>query len=534
MAFLPAGRGAMRRPALGAIASPLLVLGLSISVWADRARAQVAADTAGLDPRLEEVRDFLVREIDEGTVPSLAISVAHGGNVVWEEAFGLADKKSERQADSHTMYRLGSISKPITATAVMRLVQAGLVDLDAPIEQYLGGPSLRYYAGAPGEVTVRRVLQHRAGLPPYNQSFYLDEEPERRPFGETVRRYGIVVFEPGWSFVYSNIGYMLLARAVEVVTALHFTRYVRDSLFTPLGMGTAQVYAAGDELLGPAATPYFGLSGEPVPRSVYAYPGSADVYCSAHDLLRFAMLHLGAHLPDQRRVLADSTIEAMRRQEPPSNTRYGLGWYFDVDDLGFRSIYHGGQETGVSNFMVLVPSEDVAVVILTNSDYDASRLLHIQGAVRAALIPGYDGRNLWALTASDTSEARSDTAAALGERPESTQKFPEEMLGTWEGRIVAYDREIAAVLVLSDEGGIVRLSNQEAVPVDFSVVSSDFLLGTFAGSIPTPDMARYDDGVRLALRFTGDRLTGQATAVGWREDRQTQTEQSAWIELRKQ
>jgi CubicO group peptidase (beta-lactamase class C family) len=521
----------MRRPAVGVLAFPLLFVVLGVSCSADRDTRQAIGSAPGLDPRLDEIRGFLVREIGDGTVPSVAIAVAHGGEIVWEEAFGWADREGELGATPHTTYRLGSISKPITATALMRLAQTGLIDLDAPIERYLGGLSLRYYEGSRDEVTVRRVLQHRAGLPPYDQVFYLDEEVERRSFAETVRRYGIVAFEPGWSFVYSNLGYMLLARAVEVATGFDFAPFVRDSVFAPLGMGTAQVYAAGDELLGPAATPYYGISGEPVPRSVYAYPGSADVYCSAHALLRFAMFHLGDHLPDQRLVLADSTIEAMQRQEPPSNTRYGLGWSFDVDDLGFRSVYHGGQETGVSNFMVLVPSEDLAVVILTNSDYDADRLLHIQGAVRAALIPGYDGRNPWALMAPETAEAGPDTAGAPPEEQMPTRTFPEEMLGTWEGRIVAYNMEIAALLVLSDDGGTVRLSDGEVVPVDFSIVSSGFLLGTFAGSIPTPDMARYDDRVRLALRLTGDRLAGQATAVGWREDRQTHTEQSAWIEL---
>ena len=78
-----------------------------------------------------------------------------------------------------------------------------------------------------------------------------------------------------------------------------------------------------------------------------------------------------------------------------------------------------------------------------------------------------------------------------------------------------------------------RLAGQEAVPVNFSVVSRGFLLGTSDGSIPTRDMARYEDWVRLALRFTGEELAGLATAVGWREDRQTHTEQSAWIELRR-
>ncbi len=432
------------------------------------------------------------------------------------------------------MYRLGSIAKPITATAVMRLVEAGLVDLDKPIEDYLGGLALHHYAGAPEEVTVRRVLQHRAGFPPHNQLFFLDEEPERRPFHETVRRYGNVMFQPGWSYIYSNLGYQLLGRLVEQVSGLDFPRYVRDSVFTPLGMTAAQVYV-GDELLGPAATSYYGASGEPVPQVLAAYPGSGDTYCSAHDLLRFAMFHLKNHRPDQGSVLADSTIDEMHSAGPPSNTyrgdEYGLGWFIDVDELGFRSFYHGGQSTGVSNFMALVPSENLAFVILSNTDYDASKLLHIQGAIRAALIPGYDF-NPWALAATDRLEAATDASVEQAEDDVPTQQFPEELLGRWEGQIVAYDREIDVSLVLSnDEGARIKLSGQEERGVDFSVISSVFLFGTFQGSIPTSDIARYDNWVRLAVRHAGHKLSGQATAVGWREDRQTDCELSSWIEL---
>ena len=87
-------------------------------------------------------------------------------------------------------------------------------------------------------------------------------------------------------------------------------------------------------------------------------------------------------------------------------------------------------------------------------------------------------------------------------------------------------------LVLSnDEGARIKLSGQEECGVDFSVISSVFLLGTFQGSIPTPDIARYDNWVRLAIRNTGDKLSGQATAVGWRKDRQTDCELSSWIDL---
>jgi CubicO group peptidase (beta-lactamase class C family) len=520
-----------------AIAFSFLLLGLSVSCSVKDHETQAVDSPAIFDPRLQEVRDLVVHEVAERNVPSLAIAVAHNGEVVWEEAFGLANKENGIRATPNTMYQSGSIAKPITATAVMRLVEAGVVDLDTPVEEYLGGLTLHYYAGTREEVTVRRVLQHRAGLPPHNQLFFLDEEPEGRPFHGTVRRYGNVMFQPGW-YIYSNIGYELLARLVEEASGMDFPHYVRDSVFTPLGMTDSQVFV-GDELVSPAATSYYGASGEPVPKNLSAYPGNSDTYLSAHDLLRFAMFHLKNHLADQSSVLADSTIDEMQgaglSPGASGSDEYRLGWNTGVDELGFREVSHGGQTTGVSNFMVMVPSDNLAIVILSNTDYAPSKLLRIQGAIRAALIPGYAGFNPWALTERDPLEAETDTTEEELRSEVPTQQFPEDLLGKWEGRIVAYDREINVTLVLSNDGGArIKLSGQQERGVDFSVISSAFLLGTFQGSIPTPDIARYDNWVRLAVRHTDNQLAGQATAVGWREERQTDCELSSWIELVRQ
>ncbi len=526
------------RRLLDTLTISLLLTGSGIPCAGQDTQTLPVDSPAVFDSRLQEIREFVIEEVATGNVVSLSIAVAQNGRVLWEEPFGWADRENGIRASPKTRYRSGSIAKPITATAVMRLVEAGLVDLDAPVEEYLGGLKLRYYTGTPEEVTVRRLLQHRAGLPPHNQVFFLDEHPERRPFHETVRRYGNVMYQPGGSYIYSNLGYQLLARVVEQVSGVDFPRYVRDSVFTPLGMVSARVYI-GDEFPSLAATSYYGASGEPVPQSLSSHPGAGDVYSSAHDLLRFAMFHLKTHLPDQGSVLADSTIDEMQSAGPPSNTyrgnEYGLGWSLDVDALGFRSVYHGGQTTGVSNFVVLVPSENLALVILTNTDYDARKLLHIQGAIRAALIPGYDDFNPWALAAKDRPEAETDTVEDQARDEVPTRQFPEHLLGRWEGKIVAYDREIEVSLVLSnDEGARIKLSGQEERGVDFSVISSVFLFGTFQGRIPTPDIARYDNWVRLAVRYTGNTLSGQATAVGWREDRQTDCELSSWIELVRQ
>jgi CubicO group peptidase (beta-lactamase class C family) len=514
----------MHKPASStkAIAFSGLVLCLSSSCSVE--------DPTIFDPRFQEIRDFVLNEVTSGNTPSLSIAVAHDGEIVWQEAFGLADVENGIRATPLTMYRSGSIAKPITATAVMRLVEAGLVDLDAPIERYLGELTLHHYAGTLGEVTVRRVLQHRAGLPPHNQLFFLDEDPQRLPFDETVRRYGNVMFPPGASYIYSNLGYQLLARLVEQVSGMEFPRYVGDSVFEPLGMSAAQVYV-GEELTPATATSYYGIDGKPVPQSLASYWGSGGTYCSARDLLQFAMFHLKNHLPGQRALLADSTIDMMRS----AGNEYGLGWSIDVDGVGLQSVYHGGQSTGVSNFMALVPSENLALVILSNTDYDANKLLHIQGAIRAALIPGYNGLNLWALTAEDRSEVETEPSEVQVKDEVSTQQFPADLLGRWEGQIVAYDRRIGVSLILSNDGGArITLSGQQEHAVDFSVISSVFLFGTFQGSIPTPDIARYDNWVRLAVRHTGNKLSGQATAVGWREDRQSDCELSSWIELVKQ
>jgi hypothetical protein len=96
---------------------------------------------------------------------------------------------------------------------------------------------------------------------------------------------------------------------------------------------------------------------------------------------------------------------------------------------------------------------------------------------------------------------------------------------------VAHDREIETTLTIGDGGARILLAGQDRCDVDFTVVTSGFLLGTFPGTIPTEDIARYDVKVRLALVRNEGRLSGQATAVGWREDRQTDCELSSWIEL---
>src|SRR3979490_392869 len=115
--------------------------------------------------RFDGVRQSIRRQLVETQAPSIAVAVAKDGRIIWEQGFGWADREKRITADEHTMYSVASISKPITATGLMTLVQAEKINLDRPVNEYLGNARLRGHAGDAAQATVRRVANHSSGLP---------------------------------------------------------------------------------------------------------------------------------------------------------------------------------------------------------------------------------------------------------------------------------------------------------------------------------------------------------------------------------
>ncbi len=147
---------------------------------------------ARADDRFEPVRQRIERALHNTNLPSMAVAVAHNGEIIWEQGFGLADRENRVPATEHTLYSLASISKPITATGLMVLVERGLVDLDKPINEYLGEAKLRARVGNADDATVRLVANHTSGLPLHYQFFYHDEA-----FRPPARRDDPPLREPG-------------------------------------------------------------------------------------------------------------------------------------------------------------------------------------------------------------------------------------------------------------------------------------------------------------------------------------------------
>lgn len=145
----------------------------------------------------DRVRGMIRATLVDRRLPSLAVAVAREGQIVWEESFGWANREAREAVTPHTLYSLASISKPITTTALMILVERGLIDLDRPINDYLGSAGLQGRAADAAEATIRRVASHTAGLPLHYHFFYEDEPYIPPAMDETVRRYGTIVYPPG-------------------------------------------------------------------------------------------------------------------------------------------------------------------------------------------------------------------------------------------------------------------------------------------------------------------------------------------------
>jgi CubicO group peptidase (beta-lactamase class C family) len=457
---------------------------------------------AGQSDRFEDARKYIRKVMAERDLPSVSVAVARDGEVLWEQAFGWADRERRVRADPHTMYSLASISKPITATALMILAERGEIDLEHPVNHYLGVGQVRGLAASADQATVRRVLSHTSGLPLHYQFFYEDENQRPPSPDETISRYGIVTYPPGEQFQYSNIGYGVMDHVVSRVSGTSYGEFVRTEVLVPLGLTRTSV-DIGPGLEAYAATRY-GEDQRPLPFYITDHPGASALYSSAHDLVRFGMFHMGDDV-ETRPILGVDTRRRMQRLETPgaSSDGYGLGWFVG-DEFGFRKVWHTGSMPGVSTILALYPDEDVAIVVLMNTLATDLRYT-ISREIAAAVIPGYD-------------EARSRAEAEEGSpTPVDTNDggmLGRALSGRWEGVLKTWVGEQTLSLTVLESGDIhVELEGQLAVLLNDAAFGEDLLTGQFAGEIRTPDALRGPPHyVYLNLRLDGDRLYGQASA----------------------
>lgn len=349
---------------------------------------------SGIASSVSAVLDTLVPQLlQKYSEPGLVVAMVDGCQPAFVRGFGLADKASARRVESSTVFQMGSISKTLAAWGVLRLVEAGRVDLDAPVDRYLKRWHLPADSTAAG-VTVRRLLSHTAGIsvPSVGGVNAGDPVPpllaELEGHGPSAEAGPVrVVLPPGTKYEYSGGGYAILQLLIEDVSGKPFARYMRDEVIAPLKMSHT-TYGWTSDVADAVATPYNDKDATAYPHRLYSALAAAGLYSTADDMSKFLMAHCAREsAAPGARVLRPETLASMTR--PAENApRYGFG-YEVMPPLGpINIVAHSGSNPGWKTNFMMLPREGVGIVVMTNTDGGRARM-DVLRVFRDAVLKAY-------------------------------------------------------------------------------------------------------------------------------------------------
>jgi CubicO group peptidase (beta-lactamase class C family) len=473
--------------------------------------AMASSAIAGTPDGYAHVRQVIAKAVRSKSLPSVSAAVFSHGRIEWAEGFGWADREHRVRATPDTIYQLASISKSFTATALMSLVQQKKIDLNRPINDYLGAAKIVARVGHAEDATVLRVADHTSGLP-FHVDFFYSNTPLRRPDAQTtIRKYGQLTNPPGDRYFYSNLGYGLLGDVVANQQGTDYATAMKDLVFQPLGLTSTFVGPPGRRTVAVQ----YQTNGARVPYFETDHAGASEVFSSANDLVRFAAFHLKAHLPGQRSILSDASIDRMHQLSSREDDTSGYGIGFEVSTRSGRQVVsHSGAMPGVATDMLLVPAEDLAIVVLCNA-WSSEQVDEIVDQIAAVKLPGWRPQE-------------------AGGFPTPTRNFvpPGNLVGRWTGRVLRDEGALPVILDVRPDGKIAgTFGDQPTVDLANLSFKDGRLSGAFPTSLQTKDSERYSYVVYLDLKLDGERLFGAAVALDNPKSQTFVAGLSHWMDL---
>jgi CubicO group peptidase (beta-lactamase class C family) len=359
-----------------------MILVLALMAFPVATKADPAPETAILHIRNDLLSSVLAKGVEPPkvtlaermaalNVPGVSVAVIHSGKIAWAQGFGVAGKGGAA-VTAQTLFQAGSISKPLTAMAVLHLAQAGRFDLDTDVDRYLKSwhvPQTPFTDQS--KVTLRALLSHMAGTTVHGFAGYAAGEPVPSLLqvlnGEKPANSPAIIVhaQPGKAWEYSGGGYVVVQQLLEDVTGEPFTRLMRETVLAPLGM-THSTYEQPlpAARLAQAALPH-DTTGAPIPGGPHTYPemAPAGLWTTPSDLARYALEVQRALAGQSDRVLPTATAAEMLK---PGKGDFGLGLKIGG---GAEHPYfeHDGVNAGYDSYMVAYENGD-GVVIMTNGD----------------------------------------------------------------------------------------------------------------------------------------------------------------------
>ncbi|UCB57843.1 MAG: serine hydrolase [Thermoplasmatales archaeon] len=315
-----------------------------------------------------------------GHIPSLSTCIIKDDEVVWSEGYGLFDIEHNKKASESTIYAVASISKTVTATALLQLYEQGLFGLDDDINDYLNF-SIRNPNYPEDPITFRMLLSHHSSLnkdPWYLHKDYPGDCPITfypflreylTPGGSEYSPEVWADCRPGEEFHYANMGYAIIGLLIEEITGELFHQYCKDNIFIPLNMYNSSFLFADIDTEN-LATPYIYCSWGYKP---YMHAGDVDypsgcLRTSVMDLSHFVIAHMNGGIYEGVRILEEDTVKLMHTAQYAEHQSYGLGWQIFENKRGEVFVGHEGGNIGVTTSMKIHLSDNTAVLFFTNRE----------------------------------------------------------------------------------------------------------------------------------------------------------------------
>ena len=329
------------------------------------------------EQQFASIDSYVEEQMDRSRIPGVALSIIRDDEIIHARGFGETAKSAEA-VDPDTLFGIGSTGKSITALAVMQLVEAGQIDLDAPVQEYIPWFSLADEQMS-GQISVRHLLNMTSGIPATagGEAFRSTESMTPEAALRSLQSASFA-YEPGTRFEYVNANYVILGHLIEVVTGQTYGDYVQQHIFDPLEMENTYTDLEQSRKAGFTGGHRYWF-GQPVAHQMDPLPAlvpAGYIVSTAEDLSNYLMMYLNDGVFAGQQILSASGIEEMHRGVAEATlgpwaggapARYAMGWYVGGPWGDGSMIFHPGSEPTSTAMLTLDRENNAGTVTLMNA-----------------------------------------------------------------------------------------------------------------------------------------------------------------------
>lgn len=333
---------------------------------------------------IEQIDALIQDEMKRNNIQGLSVALVNEEGIFWAKGYGLEDVENNKKATPQTLYRIASVTKSFTATAIMILVDRGLVDLDTSIHEYIPEFSINSIYDQTRPITVRDLLNHHSGLKRDHYKGTRSTKPPTLDFLVAELKDDYLALPTDTMYKYSNIGYALLGKIIENVSGKSYNQFMNDEIFQPLGMTNSYTYLNANN--APFISKAYQIEGFIFKNAIEIQQfrqrdqPAGSIVSSVEDTAKFIQMILndGKNSIGEQ-VLSKESLEQMFVVQYPENELdddpYGLGWKINKVHLPYTdlNIRHGGTLIGFSTLVAAAPNEKLGIAIFYNTNQIFSR-----------------------------------------------------------------------------------------------------------------------------------------------------------------